>query len=495
MKRNILKAVIAVSLGTCLASCGDSFLDTEYYQGVDVDNGLTSASTIKDAVNGEYYRLYYSYFAGNYAINIGDVPTDISYWNGKNNHFNDLYTYSFTDDDLYLEYIWNYGYKIVDNSARAIKAAEGLYDDATESDKQTLDIAMAEAHALRAYANFLMVNVFAHQVKVDGADFSSQPGLVISEEHVKEYSDVERATVGETYTFILSDLAKALQHFEAAGSDQGSRVYFTAASVKGLLARVNLYLENYDTAYSYAQQALADAGITSLATTDAAYKALYNESGTNTESLFYLAIDDTHNFSANSCGTLWTTYGYSPSPKLQAMYGANDVRRSIMGWDDETTETAPVYGGGKYGNYGASTPNPANITNYLINASEMFLIEAEAKLRASNADINAAKEALLVVAKRNKDITSVNDLPSTKAELLSFLQDECAREKFQEGHRLWDLRRWNVKADVYATGAPNIAFTYTNYNISDLVFPIPVAEINAGFGVTQNDWSNTVPSR
>lgn len=486
---------MAISLGTALVGCGDSFLETDYYKGVDVDNGLTSATTIRDAVNGEYYRLYYSYFAGNYAISIGDIPTDLSYWNGETNHFNEIYSYSFTDSYTYFSSIWNYGYKVVDNSARAIKAAQGMYADATSDDKTTLDVAMAEAYALRAYANFLMVNIFAHQVKVDGKDFSSEAGLVISEEHIPEFSEVTRSTVGETYNLILSDLANALQHFDAAGTDRGSKVYFTKAAVEGLLARVNLYLENYTEAYNYAKQALADAGITSVATTAAAYKALYNESGSNSESLFYLSIDDTHNFSANSCGTLWSTYDYSPSPKLLAMYGENDCRTAIMEWDDASTETVPKYGAGKYGNFGASTPNPANVTNYLINASEMFLIEAEAKLRASSSDINAAKEALLVVAKRNNDIKSVDDLPSTKAELLSFLQDECAREKFQEGHRLWDLRRWGVKADVYAIGAPYIQYTYTNYNISDFVFPIPVAEINASFGVTQNDWSKTLPNR
>ena len=54
------------------------------------------------------------------------------------------------------------------------------------------------------------------------------------------------------------------------------------------------------------------------------------------------------------------------------------------------------------------------------------------------------------------------------------------------------LRRWNERVSVYANSAPAIKFTYTNYEISNLVFPIPSAEINAGFGVTQNNWTNTL---
>ena len=100
---------------------------------------------------------------------------------------------------------------------------------------------------------------------------------------------------------------------------------------------------------------------------------------------------------------------------------------------------------------------------------------------------------VLVIAKRNLDIKSTNDLPSEKENLMSFIKDERARELFQEGMRLYDLRRWNERVSVYANSAPAIKFTYTNYEISNLVFPIPSAEINAGFGVTQNNWTNTLP--
>ena len=121
----------------------------------------------------------------------------------------------------------------------------------------------------------------------------------------------------------------------------------------------------------------------------------------------------------------------------------------------------------------------------------MFLILAEANLKKGN--LGEAQEALLVVAKRNADITSVGDLPATSDDLMTFIKDERARELFQEGLRLYDLRRWDEQAEVYAYSAPEVAFTYTDYKISDLLFPIPSAEINAGSGVEQNDWSGTLP--
>ena len=488
MKKLILKVMAVAALAGSAVSCGSEFLDTEYYNGIDVDSGLTNVTNIGYALNGTYYQFYRYVFAGNYATMIGDIASDISYWNGRTGHFNSIYQFTYQDTDNYLFYIWDYGYKVVDNAARIIKAAAEL-EDLTTTDKLYLDVYLAEAYALRAYATFVMTNVYGHQIKVNGQDFSSQPGVVVVDEPVQVFTDVTRSTVGECYAAIQSDINNAIAHFNAAGTDQGELTYFSLAAVYGLQARVNLYMENFSAAATAAQKALDEAGIDELAYGDD-YADLYGNGFYNWESLFALAINPTYNFSANSCGTLWTTYNYSPSPKLQAMFGPNDCRTSIWGEGAEYTETAPTFNGGKF-IYGGG--NTAYATNYLINAPEMFLIIAEANLRDSSGSIDTARQALLTVAQRNPDITAA-DLGSTKDEMFAFLKDERARELFQEGHRLYDLRRWDEMADVYAYGAPDIQFTYTNYKISDLVFPITADEINAGFGVAQTEgWAGLKP--
>lgn len=180
--------------------------------------------------------------------------------------------------------------------------------------------------------------------------------------------------------------------------------------------------------------------------------------------------------------------------------GEKDIRTAIWYWTDQKRsqivpygDAVPWFGGGKFGV--PASGNCAEATNYLINAPEMFLIEAEAKLRsASGKDLDGARRALLVVAKRNPDITSTDDLPSDEAALMSFIRDERARELFQEGHRLWDLRRWNVTTGLTAYQAPTVKWRINNVTLGDLVLPIPVDEVNAGFGVAQNEgWEATRP--
>ncbi len=489
MKKQILKLFTVLTLGTGMSSCGSDFLETDYYTGIDIDSGLSSVNNIATALNGTYYQLFRQYFAGNYAVTIGDVPTDLAYWNSKTGHWDDIYTFTYTDTDTYLYYIWDYGYKVADNAARIIQASKALYDNASESDKANLDLYMAEAYALRGYAQLVLTNVYAHQIKVNGTDHSDKLGIVVIDEPIQALTEVSRSTVGESYQAIIADFNNALTCFNKAGGDRSSLVYLGVAATQGLLARTYLYMEKWSDAKTQAQAALATAGITTLNYGDS-YAGLYYNSTSNEESFFALAINESKNWSANSCGTLWTTYNFSPSPKLLSLYGENDCRTTIFGWAATSTEAAPVFNGGKFTH--KESMNPAYATNYIVNAPEMYLIIAEASLNGAGS-LDDAKEALLKVAMRNADIQSVNDLPASKEDVMSFIKDERARELFQEGHRLYDLRRWDESASVYAYSAPEIKFTFNNYKISDLVFPIPSDEITAGFGVTQNDWSNTLP--
>ena len=486
MKNIILKSLGTLLIAGALTGCGDKFLNTEMSNGVDVNTALTSVANIGNALNGTYYRFFQYYFAGNYATVIGDLASDIVYWNGQTGHQDDIYQFTYQDTGNSSQYIWEYGYKVVDHSSRVIQGAKNLQDEVAGEEEMELNIYTAEAYALRAYASFVMVNVFGHQVKVNGTDYSSQPGIVVVDTPVEAFSHVERSTVGESYAAILSDLDKAIALFEANG-DRGSMFYFNLAATYGLAARVNLYLENFDKAKEYAQKAIDESGITTLTYTSEGYRALYNYGASNTESMFALAITTSDNWSANSCGTLFSTYDYSPTPWLLSILAPNDVRNSIMIFAADSTPMVPEFGGGKFACFGMG--NPAYATNYLINAPEMFLIKAESDLRSATPDIEAAKQSLLVVAKRNLDISAVEDLPASKDELLSFLRDESARELFQEGHRLFDIRRWGVKGNAYAYDSPNINFTFKDVDLSNVIFPIPQDEINAGFGVVQTpDW-------
>lgn len=488
MKNIFIKAMAGLLLATSAVSCGDKFLDTKIYNGIDLDTGLNSVSNIGNALNGCYYRLFTYYFAGNYATMIGDIGSDLSYWNTKTSHFNDINQFTYQPTTSYLTNIWNYGYKVIDNSSRVIKACNELSENATASEKEELSLYKAEALSLRAYATLVLTNIFGHQIKVNGQDFSNELGVVTVDEPIQAYAEVERATVGACYAAIVKDLTDAIALYNAVGDNQDLFV-FGKASACGLLARTYTYMENWAGARQAAADALAESGITSLTYSPTAYKALFNGGASNVESMFALAITNSTNWSANSCGTLFSSYGYTPTPYLLSLYGENDCRRSIISITVDDANI-PTYGAGKFGAYAYG--NPAYATNYLINAPEMFLIQAEAYLNEGN--VTEAQKALFVVAHRNPDIAAATDLPSDAAGLKTFLMEERARELFQEGHRLWDLRRWNKTTGLAAVEYPAIKWLIQPTQLGDFVFPIPEAEINAGFGVVQTpSWESVRP--
>ena len=70
MKKYILNAIAIFTFATGLSSCGDSFLETDNYKGVDLEGGLNTVTNVSTALNGTYYQLFYYAFAGNYALAI-----------------------------------------------------------------------------------------------------------------------------------------------------------------------------------------------------------------------------------------------------------------------------------------------------------------------------------------------------------------------------------------------------------------------------------------
>ena len=83
-----------------------------------------------------------------------------------------------------------------------------------------------------------------------------------------------------------------------------------------------------------------------------------------------LAITNTTNWSANSYGTLWSTYNFSPSPKLISMYATNDCRKILLMEEIKLLQNLNLFTGGKIAHF--SSGNPARGTNYIVNARNVF---------------------------------------------------------------------------------------------------------------------------
>lgn len=495
MKKYIGYSILALALSAGFTSCGSDFLDNDPHQQVDTDKAITSAAELASALNGIYYQMGRSQFVGRNLIATGDVASDNSNHSGKTSHFYNIFNFAINENNAYLSDMWETGYKIVDFSTRAILAGNkilaGEYGSISDADKAEVYSQLGQAYGLKAYATFMMANVYA--LPYNSANANAK-GMVLVNEPIKPFEKVSRASLQETYDFVLDNITKARECYALSEVNlekwDDKQFSMSPIALEALSARVSLYMQNYDGAVKSAVQAIKLNGGELEYNIDK-YFGLYGTNEANKEDIFVIAKAANDNLSANSLNTLWSNYGVHYSKELLGLYQNDtikletkdsviiDIRLPMITAVNEKT------GGLAGGKYRGMKTNAAVSNIPVFRLPEMYLILAEAKL--AKGDIAGAQEALLVVAKRNPTIEEVSDLPATKDDLLAFIIDERRRELYQEGHRLFDARRLGL--DMKVTNGTQVL------DAEKFVFPIPNKEINSGMGVEQNEgWSQNLPT-
>lgn len=462
---------IIVLIGTLVSSC-DSYFDVELHQNIPADNAYNTVSDITNALNGAYYALGTYRFQGRNVPALGDLASDNGIASATSGHFVAISTYTYSETTGDFSDIWTYGYQVVDRTTRVINGAKALLakGSLSEADQSTLNSAIAQSYALRAYSAFMMVNIFGLPY---GTDNDANGGLVVVEaEPIEAGVNVSRASVKDTYDWILRDIKQANTVPNVVTSSP--QFYFNPAAVKALEARVNLYMKNYGVAKEAAQKAIDLRGANPVS--DAEYVEMWKSIAISGEDIFTIPKTTDDNLSANALNTLYGTYKSTMTADLAATIGANDIRKKLIGTSNGVENHPKKFDG---------IQDAAAVNNIpVFRVSEMYLIIAEVCAQTGD---SGAQEALFFTAKRNKDITAASQLPSSKDALLTFISVERRREFFAEGQRWYDARRTGEKIMLNDGNVQN-------FDVAKIVMPIPSSEINAGFGVQQNPtWKESMP--
>lgn len=471
--KKILKNILIVAFSLGLASCD---FDLNTYQAIPTEDAFATVADVQNGLTGAYQAFGYYKFYGNNVVAIGDLATDVSVADPASGHGVSINRYQITEDETILKETWEYGFKVNDRCLRTILGAKKLLAENTklsEEDKVNLDLYTAQSYALKALANFYLVNLFGLPYQPGGDN--SQLGLPLLEnEPLQPFVKIDRSTVAKTYEQIVADIAFAKQYMETAGEDainSVSQFYLNQAAIYALDARVNLFMGNNDAAKASAKKAIELRGpgdVTSLV-----YQTMWSDIAITNEDIFTVAKTNDDNLSANALNTLYGSYGATLNSNIKSLFGDKDIRLKLIGAKNRPLKFDGI-------------PSAQAVSNIpVFRKSEMYLIVAEVEAKAGN--ISEAQKALFYTAKRNEAIKSETDLPSTKETLIDFIAKEYVREFFEEGHRWYDIRRTGEKI------APNVT-SVTDFNASAFVYPIPADEINAGYCTQQNEnWSDGLP--
>lgn len=172
-------------------------------------------------------------------------------WNGTSTGSTfKLYDYSRNIASSTTEYTWELGYRVIGNCNKIIEIIQGLGNESTR--EQT--IMMGENYYLRALSYFLLVNEFAQPYSNNP---TQNPGLPLKLTSDPNDLPQSRSSVAEVYDQVVLDLKDAITYLTLQqGETPKSNIYATKEAAEALLARVYLYMENWDGAWEMANKVI-----------------------------------------------------------------------------------------------------------------------------------------------------------------------------------------------------------------------------------------------
>jgi starch-binding outer membrane protein, SusD/RagB family len=264
MKNRIIRNTLYVLAGFVLFPSCNKYLEKE----PDNRANLSTPEKVSQLLATAYPAANYIPFIETYTDNVGDLGSgdagsaDLNVTNADAFFFRD--TRSINEDTP--EFYWFACY-------HAIAACNEALETISKAPNQNDYVHQrAEALVARAYAHFMLVNIFSKFY--DQATAASDPGIPYVTEpeknFIKQYS---RGTVASVYDQIEKDLLEALPYID----DKAYKVpkyHFNRAAVNAFVSRFYLYKKDYNKVIQYASQAVPNNFASNLRPWNTEYSAI-----------------------------------------------------------------------------------------------------------------------------------------------------------------------------------------------------------------------------
>ncbi len=467
-KRTALIAIVAASL---VSSCNKQ-IDLFPTDTIDPSKAFKTVKDLNAGLLGAYNKLNYrsSIF---YTSRITDevmLPSENSTGSGVATH-RWQYDGSFTHD------AWPDNYTSIDRANRVLAAIDNI--PAKPGDETVLkDQYKGELLALRAYCHFELIRNFAEKYEPNAM------GVPYMEQSAISYP--ARPTFRETMTKIFADLATAKTLIPASFDD---RTRITRMAISAMQARAALYAKDWDNAITWATEVIN--GVPLAPRTD--FQKIWKDKTTQ-EVVWKLkrVVSD----SETPLGDAYTQATFLDNPAGSRIYyaaaykltnlfdQANDIRFTSYILIDAARQAA-----GKTPNvvikYMTDVTSNRNLVDIkLYRTGEMYLIRSEAYAEKNN--IPLAKDDLNNLRAARINGYTAQDF-TTKDAIVAALQTERYKELAFEGHRHFDLRRWNLPISRNPEDAINaLGAVLLKPDQPQYVWPIPNSELKANKNMKQN---------
>lgn len=442
--------------GTVFSSCKKELEAQKPQASLDANGAFTNVASVRAGLfgvynslqSGNYYGLQYNAFAELGGGNLSHVGTFPTYAQIANNQI--------LTDNVNITDMYNTIYNGINNANTMIAAVPNITDAALDK-----DATLAELRALRALMYFDLLRYFGGSNdgygKANGVGISLKLTPTLTE---SDANPIPRNTEAQVYTQILSDLDFAIGVPTFANKITNRIGKDVANSIK---ARVQLYREQWADAEALATTVISSARYSLL--TNANYANIWATKN-SAESIFEL---DYNSADQNSIAFYYYTTAtggrneISSSQGLNAAHEPNDVRQAI-----NFTTVAPLSKTRKFTRVATGDDNVI-----VFRLAEIYLIRAEARVRQGGVVKIADGLADLNIIRVRAGLTPLVSV--SQADILTAILAERRVELAHEGHRWFDLRRYNLISTL------GISQAYR------ALYPIPQREVlTSGNVIVQN---------
>lgn len=448
------------------------YYDNYYQTG---DDALTAVNAVYDVLG--QVNQYSSYLWLIQDIGSDDCNARVTL-NDPNLH--EINGYSIKTTNNYVAKIWQGSYLGISRANVVLDKVPGIAMDTLLKAR-----ILGEARFLRGLYYFNLVRLFG------GVPLVTAP---VSPNLTPEEIYPIRSPVSDVYNLIISDFefaAKRLPPTHPSPNDKGRA---TRGAALGLLSKVWLTLEQWENAYSTAQQVI-ESNVYSL---NADYAANFKETNKNgVESVFevqfYKKVTSENSqmviSGLPSIPGLFTA-GVEimlPTQDLLNSFDTNDYRKKVTFFDQywQYTFEPHIW---KYWDQVAYKPSATSASGadfWVMRYPEVLLIYAEALNEAKGGPTAEAYWAVNKVRERarNGNAAALPDLAGmSQDDFRKAVLTERRHEFVNEGQRWYDL----VRTGTLIESVKRAKGDHSNPTAYSYLFPIPQREIDINHNLTQN---------
>jgi tetratricopeptide (TPR) repeat protein len=474
-KINLLITVLGIAL---LSSC-EGFLDVKPSNSAAAETSITNANDAKVVMNGLMRKLASSSYYGRDFILYGDAKGGDFAIYSQGRGYDGLYTFNHSVSTGNMGSYWSAMYDVVLQCNNLILNIDKI--EAAGNGSVALSQIKGQALTTRALAYFDLVRLYGKTYNMDKTSF----GVPLVLTPLDASAQPTRASVEDVYTQILKDLNDA-DPILPKTKVSGFLNYYGNLAIK---ARVYLTMGRYADALTAAEAVMGTTLYSLYSNTNwiTSWSVPFSS-----ESIFELGI---YSGEAN-LGTGSLGYYLLRRNKVTGALGwfmasnyfiarlnqdPTDIRKAIMDYDESSTTRFGscmkyVGGHGMTGDKGVAAATNIKV----IRLSEVYLMAAEAALNLPTPDKTKAANYLNAIRKRAPALPAATVATVT----MSMIEDERSKELFTEGHRYFDMLRWNKSIEYNDDFIfPAVVITnrekIINRTFYKTILPIPQNEIDA----------------